>query len=130
MKYLFDSSSIYTALKPETIRKLIGNYTLELARFEIGNIIWKERALHKRITEDEQETLMDLATSALKNMSILKIDGHENGILKLTSKINDSYYDSSYVYFANVMDVPLVTADNKLSKKIKGYVQVEIVENI
>ncbi|MEM2148079.1 MAG: hypothetical protein QXJ94_05695 [Candidatus Bathyarchaeia archaeon] len=41
MKYLFDSSAIFKAIKENKINLLIGNYTLELARYELGNILWK-----------------------------------------------------------------------------------------
>ena len=36
MKYLFDSSAIFRAIKENRIDLLIGNYTLEMARFELG----------------------------------------------------------------------------------------------
>ncbi len=130
MKYLFDASAIFSALKPETVGKLSGNYTVELAKYEVGNIIWKERTIHKRMSEKEQEILIDLATDAIGTMSILKVDGHESFVLKLASEIHDSFYDASYAYFAKVMNVPLVTADSKLSKKIEGRITVRTINEI
>ena len=45
MKSLFDSSAIFRAVKENKIEFLAGNYTLELARYELGNIIWKDMRL-------------------------------------------------------------------------------------
>lgn len=130
MRYLFDASAIFATLKPENIRKLSGNYTTELAKYEVGNIIWKERALHKRMNEKEQEELLDLAANALKTMQILKLDGHENSVLRLATEIRDTFYDASYVHFAEAMSVPLVTGDGKLSKRIGGRIAVRDVSEI
>jgi hypothetical protein len=41
MKYLFNSSAIFTAIKENKIEFLIGNCTLELASYELGNIYGK-----------------------------------------------------------------------------------------
>lgn len=130
MRYLFDASAIFSALRPDTVWKLAGNYTIELAKYEVGNIIWKEKTVHKRMDDKEQGGLLDLAASALKTMQILKIDGHEIYVLKLASEINDSFYDASYVHFAAAMKIPLVTGDQKLSKKIKDRVAVKALSEI
>jgi predicted nucleic acid-binding protein len=63
-------------------------------------------------------------------MSILKIDGHEAAVLKLASEIRDSFYDASYAHFADVMNVPLVTSDERLSKRIGGRIPVRRVSDI
>jgi hypothetical protein len=51
MKYLFDSSAIFRAIKENKIDLLTGNYTLELARYELGNIVWKDYFLQCYTTE-------------------------------------------------------------------------------
>jgi hypothetical protein len=51
MKPLFDSSAIFRAIKENKIEFLAGNYTLELARYELGNIIWKDCVLHVKISD-------------------------------------------------------------------------------
>ncbi|RLI96776.1 MAG: toxin VapC, partial [Candidatus Aenigmatarchaeota archaeon] len=43
MSYLFDTSAIFRAIKEGKIEILAGNYTIELARYELGNAIWKEQ---------------------------------------------------------------------------------------
>ncbi len=130
MKYLFDSSAIYNALGPDVIGKLVGNYTLDLAKYEIGNIVWKEGALHKRMTGSEQEKIMRLAVDALDSMTILGVNGHEGRILALANKYKLSFYDSSYAYFARAMNIPLVTTDKKLVNQIAGYAESKDVQSI
>lgn len=39
MRYIFDSSSIFRAIMDDRVESLPGSYTLELARFELGNIL-------------------------------------------------------------------------------------------
>lgn len=45
MTLLFDSSAIFEAIKlgSKAVDLLKGNYTVDLARYELGNIIWKYR---------------------------------------------------------------------------------------
>jgi len=43
--YVFDSSSIYTPLKRGVPKIVGGNYTVTLAKFELGNVVWKEAFL-------------------------------------------------------------------------------------
>ena len=54
MKYIFDSSAIYNAIKQNKIENLAGNYTQELARYELGNSIWKDHFLQAKISEQTQ----------------------------------------------------------------------------
>nr|MDO8079220.1 hypothetical protein [Candidatus Freyarchaeota archaeon] len=53
MKYVFDSSAIFKAIKENKIDILVGNYTVELARYEIGNILSKNHVLQTKITKQE-----------------------------------------------------------------------------
>jgi hypothetical protein len=53
MKYLFDYSAIIRAIKENKIELLNGNYTLELARYELGNIIWKGYVLQAKLSKQE-----------------------------------------------------------------------------
>jgi predicted nucleic acid-binding protein len=128
MKYLFDSSAVYTMLGPRMIGKLVGNYTLELCRYELCNVIWKDCALLKKITLREQETLADLTSHTLNSMVVLGIKGHEKKIISLADRLGLSAYDASYAYFARALDTQLVTADKRLAAKAKDYVKVTSAE--
>ncbi len=47
MKYLFDASSIYSVIVQPKTELLIQNYTCDLVRYEIGNILLTERFKEK-----------------------------------------------------------------------------------
>lgn len=55
MKYLFDSSTIFRAIKKNKIELLAGNYALELARYELGNIVWKDSVLQAKVSKQESK---------------------------------------------------------------------------
>lgn len=57
MKYLFDSSAIFRAIKENKIELLNGSYTLELARYELGNIIWKDHVLQSTLSKQEAQII-------------------------------------------------------------------------
>jgi len=52
-RYLFDASSIIALAIKRNVDSLIGNYTIELAGYEIGNYLWKEVYLNKSINLDD-----------------------------------------------------------------------------
>jgi hypothetical protein len=60
MKYIFDSSAIFRAIKENKIEILAENYTVELARYELGNILWKDCGLQAKISEEEVLTLIEI----------------------------------------------------------------------
>jgi hypothetical protein len=65
MKYLFDASAIFRAIKENKIETLAGNYTLELERYELGNIIWKDCTLQAKVSEQESKTLTQVVMRTL-----------------------------------------------------------------
>jgi|SRR5271157_2153368 len=127
MKYLFDSSSIYAAVKAEKAQLLILNGTCDLARYEIGNILITERHLRKTVSETEQIDLLSIIARSLKLMVALNVSGHEQDIVDLAIKYGLSFYDASYTYLAKRNNAVLVTEDAKLAKKIRAYVEVATV---
>ncbi len=130
MPYLFDSSAIFLIVKSGEIQKLAGNLTIALAKYEIGNIVWKEVSLFKRIDEREAERLVESSAKVLHMMTTLDIRGHEKGILNLASKFHISYYDASYVYYAYLTKSELVTADDRLSKRVGAYITIKTFDNV
>ena len=108
----------------DAAKKLVGEGSLDFARYELGNIIWKEGTIHKRLTESEQVEIIDVAVKVLGGMTLHTIDGHERSILALADNWRISFYDASYAYFAKVLDLCLVTEDLRLLNKAKGYVNM------
>ena len=114
MKFIFDSSSIFRAIQTNRVRVLVERHTLDLARYELGNILWKEHALYRRLTRGELEDLMNIVKDVLGLMHILRTDCHEEDILRLSVRMGVTFYDASYCYFADRDRMVLVTEDREL----------------
>jgi predicted nucleic acid-binding protein len=112
---IFDASSIYTAIENNSLDKLLEGKTLDLAMYELGNVVWKG-IKRNTITPDEGEQLIVLISKIISIMEIQEI-GVNGDVLKVAVDNNLSYYDASYLYAAiSVKDV-LVTEDKKLKDK-------------
>ncbi|MEM3627947.1 MAG: type II toxin-antitoxin system VapC family toxin [Candidatus Bathyarchaeia archaeon] len=123
MKYLFDSSAIFKAIKENKIETLVGNCTLELARYELGNILWKNFVLQAKATEQEIEILAKIIKQTLNTMEIVQIDCSEREILQAAAKLKITFYDAAYVYTAQVKNLTLITEDPQLLRKIATHVK-------
>ncbi len=123
MKYVFDSSSIFTLIKENKIEKLANNYTMDFSIYEFGNILWKEHILHKHISKLEQKELLYIIKGILSSMEILTINGYEEEVLVFANQYRITFYDATYAYHAERMKLPLITEDLKLMKSIKKEVK-------
>jgi len=117
MKPLIDASSIYEAARIGRIPVLDGLYTVEIARYEIGNTLWKHTSLHGDFSPEESAEMMLLFMDAFTVMRFLQLKGHEKGVLELASELRIPYYDASYIYFAVKHELPLITEDAQMAKK-------------
>ena len=86
MKYLFDSSAIIRAIKENKIDLLTGNDTLEIARYELGNIVWKDYLLQSKISKEEARALMNAIKHALNAMEVHQIAPKEEEILETSGR--------------------------------------------
>jgi predicted nucleic acid-binding protein len=130
MKYLFDSSAIFRAIKENKIEALAGNGTLELARFELGNIIWKDYALKTRISDQEANVLTKAIKPTLTIMQVMEIAGYEDKIFDVASQLKTTFYDASYVTLAKINKLKLITEDLRLIKKITSTVNTSTLDAV
>ncbi len=130
MKYLFDSSAIFRAIKENRIEILAGNYTLELARYELGNIIWKDHSLQAKASEQESKLMMTAIKHTLNIMDVLGIASNEEEILETAIKLKITFYDACYACFAMTREFPLITEDLRLIKKISPTIAVSTFDSI
>lgn len=130
MKYLFDSSAILKAIKENKIELLVGNSTLELARYELGNVLWKNFALQTKATEQEVKNLVKIIKQVLNMMEIAQITCNEQEILQTAAKLKITFYDASYAYFAKTKGLTLITEDSKLLEKITQSVKALKLDDI
>jgi predicted nucleic acid-binding protein len=130
MKSLFDSSAIFRAVKENKIEFLAGNYTLELARYEWGNIIWKDCVLHAKVSEQEAKMMVKTINHVLNLIELMEIAGSEEEILDTAIKLKITFYDASYVYFAKAKDLRFITEDSRLIKKITPATNASTLESV
>ncbi len=130
MSYIFDSSAIFKAIKENAIEFLAGNLTLNLTRYEMGNIIWKEYTIHKRIDRQEALKIIKIFKDALSLMENLAINCNEEEILKIADDLKITFYDAAYIYYAKSRGIPLITEDRKLMEKAEQHVKILKFEDI
>ena len=120
--YIFDASAIYALIGSKRFALFAEGFTLHLARYELGNILWKEVHIHKRMKLEEERMLSEIAEGVFENIEIHDIAGKIDAIFHLADKYSISFYDAAYVYLAKEKNAILVTDDEKLIKKIKDVI--------
>jgi predicted nucleic acid-binding protein len=117
---LFDSNIIYKLIReqPQTaVEKLVKGTTIYLAYYELGNALWRECLLLKRISIEEAEKSLDLMYSILERMQVASLDNETGSkVLDTAYKFNLTFYDTAYLIEAKKSDKILVSDDIKLAK--------------
>ena len=124
MGYVFDASSILALtrrLEGKVIEIVKGNLTAPLILYEVGNAIWKECNLLKRLNMAEATKTLRFLTSLLKDMEILDAKDPNLTIEAFSNAVGlgITYYDSVYLTIAERVGGILVTDDDELSKAAK-----------
>ncbi|MBA7495485.1 hypothetical protein ES702_06072 [subsurface metagenome] len=122
--YILDSSAIAIILKRLRERSaeiLEDKTTLDLARYELGNVIWKECTLEEPISPEEA---VNKAEDMAKILEITKNDKIRSskdfkGVMKHATRLKLTFYDASYLHVAKSKELTLVTEDKELSEKAK-----------
>lgn len=130
MSYMFDSSAIFKAVAEGAIEVLPGGYTLELARYELGNILWKEHTLRGRVSGEEVKSLIRLIKKVMNVLEVLSVNCREEDVASIAEALRLTFYDASYVFYAKEMGLPLVTEDKALVSKAKAYLKVLKLEDL
>jgi len=122
---LLDSSSLMLLMKRlgvDLIPKLERFCTLDLATYEMGNIIWKEAYLSKRLTTEEASSLASTTEQILTLVERISISPQDIGrTLELAQMEGLTFYDASYLRAAIDRKVPLVTEDAKLKRAARKH---------
>lgn len=130
MKTLFDSSAIFKAIKENQIDCLVGNCTLELARYELGNVLWKNYYLQKKVSDQEAKALTKIIKQTLNLMTVIQIECTEEEILETARKLEITFYDASYVSHAKTEQLALITEDQQLTKKVASYIKASTLDSV
>jgi predicted nucleic acid-binding protein len=122
LKYLFDASSIteiLTKQMEDAVNTLAGESTLDLAIYELGNVVWKE-CRYKNSSEDETSTIVGYIEQVLGVMDVRRIQlGDMQEIERNAVKLALSFYDASYLTTAKTRERTLVTEDELLHRAAK-----------
>ena len=119
MSILADTSTIFRALATRKTVRVAGEYTLELARYELGNAILKEHKVFKTLTREEAGELAGEASRLLDNMTLLPVTDFE-GVMRTAVDTGLSFYDASYLYTAKSMGLTLSTEEERLGRASRG----------
>ncbi|MCS7120011.1 MAG: type II toxin-antitoxin system VapC family toxin [Nitrososphaerota archaeon] len=131
MKCLMDSSAIILVLKwlkEKSVEALNGHATLNLAYYEINNVIWKQCAIGGSINLQEAINRAKEAAQILEIMSMEELRSAEDvgETMKYAVEQRLTFYDASYLQKAKSKDYVLVTEDKELSEK-SGNVGVKAI---
>ena len=123
--YLLDSSAIAILLKRfgrGALKYIEGVRTLDLARYELGNIVWKECVLKTSVSLREAVSKAKYVAKLLKTMKVGSICSDEDFevVMELAIKLKLTFYDASYLYVARREGLTLVTEDTELKEKSRG----------
>ncbi|MFQ6074808.1 MAG: type II toxin-antitoxin system VapC family toxin [Candidatus Bathyarchaeia archaeon] len=118
---LFDASSVFTLVRelrgeaPDLFRE---GSTVSLAYYEIGNALWRECFLLRRIAPEEASQLLISLFAMLRTMEVAALEDEDlgNAILDLAGRLNITYYDAAYLTEAQRTNKALVTDDEKLAE--------------
>jgi predicted nucleic acid-binding protein len=122
MVHLLHSSAIILTLKrlrENSVDLLDGEATLNLAYYEIGNVIWKECTLEGSIEPLEAINRFREVAQILEIMKIeeIKSDEELGEIMKIAIEQKLTFYDASYLQVAKNKRCTLVTGDGKLLER-------------
>ena len=122
--YLFDTSSIINILLRGRVKPLVNGYTLDLARYEALNTVWKMVRRREGLTQEEAGELVSILVELLSNiMRTISITGHEERVYQLALDEDLTVYDAAYLYMAMEKGLTLVTDDEKLLQKAEKHVE-------
>jgi predicted nucleic acid-binding protein len=116
---ILDSSAIFRSMKDRATDAIAGGCTLELARYELGNIVWKQHTLFKTIDGEESLRLIRVVADILNTLEILHVKGVEDRVLELAEEHSVTFYDASYLFHTRELGLPLVSEDKELIEKAR-----------
>jgi predicted nucleic acid-binding protein len=118
-QYLFDSNAIYKLIReaPEkALEKLGEGTTTYLAYYELGNALWRECRLLKRISIEEAEKSLELMYAMLQHMQVAYVNSKGKETLAAANEFNLTFYDVAFLVEAMKTNRIIVTDDAKLAK--------------
>jgi predicted nucleic acid-binding protein len=124
---VYDTSAIYDLIDNGNVIDFDDGATIELSKFEVGNVIRKQFALRHKISMDDALVLVKAVTIFLGNLRVLEPDPSDT--LKFAIKEKITFYDASYIVAAMQSQSILVTEDKVQQEVARKYLSVEGVKD-
>ncbi len=107
------------------VRRKIRLSTISLARYELGNTLWQHPSKTEDNVREDLEALSDMAlpTEDLEDPRILAPAFRTARDLRIT------FYDASFVAWAEESKATFVTADEPLYKRVVGRGDVDLLRD-
>ncbi len=125
-KYLLDTSALYPAilrLREEILAHAERLAVLDLTKYEVGNVLWKE---HKRGRVADLESAAALFREVLRHIREIEVEADDlPGVLRVAVERDLSFYDSSYVYEAESRGIKLVSEDEEIVERCQNALRLE-----
>ncbi|MCI4457487.1 MAG: type II toxin-antitoxin system VapC family toxin [Desulfurococcaceae archaeon] len=86
---------------------------LDLTKYEIGNVIWKE---FKKNKIKDLLVVLQMFKEILSEINELSINKDLDEVEKISIENNMTFYDASYIYIARKHRLKIVTEDKDLLK--------------
>ena len=122
---ILDTSALYPLLKrlgKKALSVLLRATILDLTKYELGDALWRE---HKRGLIEEWEKLIkswseiiaELPQQSIEHESLKEVEG-------IAVERDLTFYDSSYVYMAEKLNIKLVTEDEDVLRKCRNAISL------
>lgn len=119
---IYDASTLLNMMEVAILPDFSNSGTVSLALYEIGNAVWKQVHLTKKLSQSQGEKIVHSASLLIEKMQ--KVNPDSINTLKLGIKENMTFYEASYLQVALSTRSELVTDDKELRKKSLKYVDV------
>jgi len=118
---LFDSSAIFNLSLQGKYDTLVAGATIPLARYEIGNVLWKNYKIRKRISKKEAIESGNVLFELIDSMEM--VDPPLSSAMRIALEEGITFYDSSYIAAALESGYDFVTDDMKLREAASSKVR-------
>ena len=118
---LFDSSAIFNLFLQGKYNTLVSGSTIPLSRYEIGNVLWKNYKIRKKISKKEAIEAGNVLFELIDSMEM--VDPPLTYAIRITLEEGITFYDSSYVAAAIESGYDLITDDMKLREVASSKVR-------
>ena len=109
---LFDSSAILNLFLQGKYDTLVAGATIPLAKYEIGNVLWKNYKIRGRISKKEAIESGNVLFELIDSMEM--VDPPLPSTMRIALEEGITFYDSSYIAAAVESGCDFITDDMKL----------------